>query len=45
MKNTLEMASCDMIYYISSFMPIGSGMRILLRLLPKEYERFQCWYY
>jgi hypothetical protein len=38
------MASDGMIY-ISSFMKIGSGIQVIARLLPLQFERLQCWYY
>jgi hypothetical protein len=30
--------------YIPSFMTIGSGFQVILRLLPKKVERLQCWH-
>jgi hypothetical protein len=44
MKYTVEMASGGMIY-IPSLMTIGSGIRVILRILPQQFERLQCWYY
>jgi hypothetical protein len=44
MKNAFEMGSTGTIC-VPNFMTIGSGIQILLRLLPQEYERLQCWYY
>jgi hypothetical protein len=44
MNYAVEMASDDIIY-IPSFMTIGSGIQVILRLLPKKFERLQCWYY
>jgi hypothetical protein len=38
MKYTVEMASGGMIY-IPSLMTIGSGIRVILRALPKQFER------
>jgi hypothetical protein len=36
MKCTVEMASGSMIYtYVPSFMKIGSGIQVILRLLPQ----------
>jgi hypothetical protein len=35
----LEMASGPRV------MTIGSGTQVILRLLPQQYERLQCWYY
>jgi hypothetical protein len=29
----------------SKFMTIGSGVQVILRLLPKQFERLQCWYF
>jgi hypothetical protein len=44
MKYTVEMASGGMIY-IPSFMKIGSGIQLILKVLPQQFERLQCWYY
>jgi hypothetical protein len=44
MKYTVQMASNNKIY-ILSFMRIGSGIRVILRLLPQQFEMLQCWYY
>jgi hypothetical protein len=44
MKYTVEMASDGMIY-VPSFMKIGLGLQVILRLLPAQSERLQCWYY
>jgi hypothetical protein len=44
MKYAIEMASGGMIY-IPSFMMIGSSIQVILRLLPKQFERLQCWHY
>jgi hypothetical protein len=44
MKYIVEMASDGMIY-IPSFMKIGSGIQVILRLLPQQSKRQQCWYY
>jgi hypothetical protein len=30
---------------LDRFMKIGSGIQVILSLLPEEYERLQCWYY
>jgi hypothetical protein len=38
------MASGGMIY-VPSVMTIGSGSQVILRLLPQQSERLQCWYY
>jgi hypothetical protein len=34
------MASGGMMY-----MTIGSGIRVILTVLPQQFERLQCWYY
>jgi hypothetical protein len=44
MKNAAEMASGG-IMYISYFVTVGSGIQVLLRLLPQQFERLQYWYY
>jgi hypothetical protein len=44
MKYTVDMASDGMIC-IPSFIRIGSGIQIIIRLLPRQSERQQCWYY
>jgi hypothetical protein len=44
MNYTVEMAS-DGVMYIPSFIKIGSGIKVILRLLPQQFERLQCWYY
>jgi hypothetical protein len=44
MKYTAEMAS-DVIIYLPSFMKIGSDIQVILRLLPRQSVRLQCWYY
>jgi hypothetical protein len=44
MKYTTEIASDGMIY-IQSFMKIGLGIQVILRVLPRQSERLQCWYY
>jgi hypothetical protein len=41
MKYAVEMASDGMIY-IPSLMTIGSGIRVILRVLPQQFERPQC---
>jgi hypothetical protein len=43
-KYTIEMTSGGMIY-IPSLMKIGSGVQVILLLLPRQSERLQCWYY
>jgi hypothetical protein len=44
MKYVIQMDSGGMIY-IQSCIMIGSGIQIILRLLPQQFERLQCWYY
>jgi hypothetical protein len=44
MKYTVDTAS-DGIIYIPSFMTIGSRIQVILRSLPQQFERIQCWYY
>jgi hypothetical protein len=44
MNYTFEMASYGTIY-IPSFMKIGSGIHVPLRLLPRQPERLRCCYY
>jgi hypothetical protein len=43
-KHSVEVASGGMMY-ISSSMTIVSGTQVILRLLPQQFERPQCWYY
>jgi hypothetical protein len=43
MKYTVEMASNGTIY-IPSFIKSGSGVRVRLRLLPRQSEMLHCWY-
>jgi hypothetical protein len=31
--------------YMSNFMTIGSGIRVILKVLPHKFEKLQCWYY
>jgi hypothetical protein len=38
MSYALEMVSCDM-KYTQSFMTIGLGAQVILRLLPQQFER------
>jgi hypothetical protein len=33
------------IYEIHILDGLGLGIQVILRLLPQEFERFQCWYY
>jgi hypothetical protein len=42
MKYTTEMAS-DGMTFVPSFIMTGSGIQVILRLLPRESERLQCW--
>jgi hypothetical protein len=42
-KYTVEMASEGMIY-VPSFMKIALGIQVILRLIPRQSERLQCWY-
>jgi hypothetical protein len=42
-KYATEMGSAGVIY-IPSFMAICSGIQVVLRLLPRKFERLQCWY-
>jgi hypothetical protein len=44
MKYNVQMDSGGMIY-IPSFLTIGSGIQVILRLLPQRFERLQYWYY
>jgi hypothetical protein len=44
MKYADEVASSGTIY-TPIFMTIGSGIQAVLRLLPQQFERLQCWYY
>jgi hypothetical protein len=44
MKYTVKMASDGMIY-LPDFMKIGLGIKAILRLLSRQSERLQCWYY
>jgi hypothetical protein len=44
MKYIVEMAS-DGTMYILSFVKIGSGIQVILMLLPRQSDRLQCWYY
>jgi hypothetical protein len=42
--HAVEMALDGMIQ-IPSFIKIGLGIHATLRLLPRQSERLQCWYY
>jgi UDP-N-acetylmuramyl pentapeptide phosphotransferase/UDP-N-acetylglucosamine-1-phosphate transferase len=33
------------VIYIPSFMTFGSGIQVILSLLPQQSERLECWYY
>jgi hypothetical protein len=44
MKYANGAASDDMIY-ITRFMKIGLGIQVILRLIPRQSKRLQCWYY
>jgi hypothetical protein len=44
MKYTAEMVSNGMIYE-PIYMKTGVGIQGILRLLPRQSERLQCWYY
>jgi hypothetical protein len=43
MKYAVEMASVGLIY-IPNFMMNGSDIQVILKLLPQQFERLQCWY-
>jgi hypothetical protein len=46
MKYAIEMASGGMIYErVHANFHDSSSIGIILRLLPQQFERFQCWYY
>jgi hypothetical protein len=36
---------CNGMVYIPRFMKTGSDIHVVLRLLPRQFERLQCWYY
>jgi hypothetical protein len=40
----IQMVSGGMVY-IPSFITIGSGIQVILRLLPQPFEGLECWYY
>jgi hypothetical protein len=42
MKYTVEMAT-DCMIYRPRFMNISSGIQVILRLLPRKFERLQFW--
>jgi hypothetical protein len=44
MKYAGEMGSGGMIC-IPNFLTIGSGIQVILSLLPRQIERPQCWYH
>jgi hypothetical protein len=39
-----EVHCSDGMIHIPRFMKIGSGIQVILRLLPQQFERLQCWY-
>jgi hypothetical protein len=41
MKYSVEKAS-DGMMYVLSYMKIGSGIQVILRLLPQQSEKLQC---
>jgi hypothetical protein len=43
-KYTVDTAS-DGVIYIQSFIMIGSGIQVILRLILQQFERLQCWHY
>jgi hypothetical protein len=43
MKYTVGIALGDTMY-VQSFMKIGSGIQVTLRLLPEQLKGLQCWY-
>jgi hypothetical protein len=44
MKYSVDVASNGIIY-VPRLMKIGSDIHVILRLLPRQSERLQCWYY
>jgi hypothetical protein len=42
-KYPVEMGS-DGLRHVPSFMPVGSGIQVILSLLHHQFERLQCWY-
>jgi hypothetical protein len=44
MKYAVEKAT-DGTIYVPGFMKTGSGIQVILRLLLRQSERPQCWYY
>jgi hypothetical protein len=44
MKYAVDVASSGMIH-ISRLIMIGSDIQVMLRLLPQQPERLQCWYH
>jgi hypothetical protein len=44
MRYTVQMAS-DGMTYVPSFTKVGWYIQVILRLLPQQFERLQCWYY
>jgi hypothetical protein len=43
-RYTVDMV-LDGVIYIPTFRKIGSGIQVILRLLPRQLERLYCWYY
>jgi hypothetical protein len=44
MKHAVQVA-CDGMMYTLSFMNIGSGIQVILSLLPRQLEWLECWYH
>jgi hypothetical protein len=42
--DTIEMTS-DGMTHMPGFMTIFSGIEVILRVLPQQFERLYCWYY
>jgi hypothetical protein len=38
MEDTIQIVSGSMVY-------IGSGIQVMLKLLPQQFERLRCWHY
>jgi hypothetical protein len=43
-KCAVEMVAAGMVY-LPSVIQIGSGIQVVLRLLPQQFVKLQCWYY
>jgi hypothetical protein len=43
MRYTAEMASDGMVY-IPSYMKTVSGIQVILRLLPRQFDKLKCWH-